>query len=29
MIINIVGNIVLVPTHGFMAAAWMTVVGRE
>jgi O-antigen/teichoic acid export membrane protein len=24
MIVNIIGNIVLVPTHGFMAAAWLT-----
>lgn len=28
MMINIIGNIVLVPSHGFMAAAWMTVVGE-
>ena len=25
MAINIAGNILLVPTHGFMAAAWMTI----
>lgn len=28
MFINILGNILLVPTYGFMAAAWMTVVGE-
>jgi O-antigen/teichoic acid export membrane protein len=28
MAINLIGNIVLIPTHGFMAAAWMTVVGE-
>jgi O-antigen/teichoic acid export membrane protein len=28
MAINIVGNILLVPSHGIMAAAWMTVVGE-
>lgn len=26
MIVNVVGNIALVPTHGFMAAAWLTVI---
>ncbi len=25
MLVNVVGNILLVPTYGFMAAAWMTV----
>jgi O-antigen/teichoic acid export membrane protein len=28
MLVNILGNILFVPTHGFMAAAWMTVVGE-
>ena len=28
MLVNIVGNILLVPKYGFMAAAWMTVVGE-
>lgn len=28
MLVNIVGNIILVPVHGFIAAAWMTVVGE-
>lgn len=26
MIMNLVGNILLVPSHGFMAAAWLTVI---
>ena len=26
MIVNLVGNILLVPSHGFMAAAWLTVI---
>ena len=26
MLINLVGNILLVPSHGFMAAAWLTVI---
>lgn len=26
MIVNVVGNIALVPIHGFMAAAWLTVI---
>jgi O-antigen/teichoic acid export membrane protein len=25
MLINVIGNILLVPSHGFMAAAWLTV----
>ncbi len=28
MIVNLVGNILLVPTYGFMAAAWITVVSE-
>lgn len=28
MLINIIGNIILIPTYGFTAAAWMTVVGE-
>jgi O-antigen/teichoic acid export membrane protein len=28
MIVNVVGNIALVPTHGFMAAAWLTVISE-
>jgi O-antigen/teichoic acid export membrane protein len=28
MIVNLVGNIILVPQYGFMAAAWMTVAGE-
>jgi O-antigen/teichoic acid export membrane protein len=28
MAINIVGNLLFVPTYGFMAAAWMTMVGE-
>jgi len=28
MIVNVVGNILLVPTYGFMAAAWLTVISE-
>lgn len=28
MIVNLVGNTLLVPTHGFMAAAWLTVISE-
>lgn len=28
MVVNVIGNIVLVPTYGFMASAWMTMVGE-
>lgn len=28
MLVNIIGNVIFVPSHGFIAAAWMTVIGE-
>lgn len=28
MLVNVIGNMLLIPTHGYIAAAWMTLVGE-